>query len=133
MGRISFIMAVAVLFTFGCGTIKEQTRMSDFDKTAKAYQHIMLESDFETAIEFTNPEAVPEDIDYTAYEEFKIVDYQVKKNTISEDKLEVTRTIELKYYKIDSLIVRTVRYEQFWTFDEEKGTWLLQTPLPELK
>ncbi|MBW1787135.1 MAG: hypothetical protein JRK53_11045 [Deltaproteobacteria bacterium] len=133
MGRISFVIAVAVLFTVGCGTIKEKTRMTDFDNIARAYEHIMLESDFETAMEFTDSEAGPEDIDYTAYEDFKIVDYQVKKNTISEDKLEVTRTIELKYYKIDSLIVRTIRYEQVWKYDEEKKTWLLQTPLPELK
>ncbi|MBW1819441.1 MAG: hypothetical protein JRJ60_20055, partial [Deltaproteobacteria bacterium] len=59
MGRISFVIAVAVLFTVGCGTIKEKTRMTDFDNIARAYEHIMLESDFETAMEFTDSEAGP--------------------------------------------------------------------------
>ena len=133
MRRISLVFAAVVLFAMGCGTIKEKTRMTDFDKNTRAFKHIMLESDFETAMGFIDDEAVPEEFDYTAYEDFKVVDYQVKKNEVSDDKMEVTRTIELKYYKIDSLIVRTVRYKQVWKFNEEKGDWRLTTPLPELK
>ena len=97
MRRISIVIMVALTFVIGCGTIKEQTRMSDFDKMDRAYRHIMLESDYETAMGFTDSEVVSEDVDYTAYEKFKIVDYQVKKNKVSEDKLEITRTIQLKY------------------------------------
>ena len=133
MNRISFIMAVVVFFTAGCATIKEKTRMSDFEKVSKSYEQVMLDSDFEAAQGFTDPYAVREAVDLTAYEDFKIVEYQVKKGQVSNDKIEINQIAEVKYYRIDSLVVRTIRYEQLWKYDEVKKNWLLQTGLPEFK
>jgi len=133
MNRISFLMAVVVFFTVGCATIKEKTRMADFEKVTQAYERVMLDSDFETAHGFTDPHAVREEADFTAYEDFKIVEYQVKKGQVSDNKIEVNQTAEVKYYRIDSLIVRTMRYKQLWKYDDVKKTWLLQTDLPDFK
>ena len=133
MNRISFLMAVVVFFTAGCATIKEKTRMSDFEKVSHAYEKVMLDSDFETARGFTDPYAVREAADLTAYEDFKIVEYQVKNGQMSDDKIKINQIAEVKYYRIDSLVVRTIRYEQLWKYDEVKKTWLLQTGLPEFK
>ena len=133
MNRISFLMAVVVFFTAGCATIKEETRMSDFEKVSKSYEQVMLDSDFEAAQGFTDPYAVREAVDLTAYEDFKIVEYQVKKGRVSDDKIKVNQVAEVKYYRIDSLVVRTIRYEQLWKYDEVKKTWLLQTGLPVFK
>jgi len=133
MNRIIFLMAVVVFFTAGCATIKEKTRMADFEEISKAYEQVMLDSDFETAHGFTDPYIVREAADLTAYEDFKIVEYQVKKGQVSDDKIQVNQIAEVKYYRIDSLVVRTMRYEQLWKYDEVKKTWLLQTGLPEFK
>lgn len=133
MNRISFLMAVVVFFTAGCAAIKEKTRMSDFEKVSKSYEQVMLDSDFEAAQGFTDPYAVREAVDLTAYEDFKIVEYQVKNGRVSDDKIQVNQIAEVKYYRIDSLVVRTIRYEQLWKYDEVKKTWLLQTGLPEFK
>lgn len=133
MNRISFLMAAVVFFTAGCATIKEKTRMSGFEKVSKAYEQVMLDSDFETAHGFRDPYAVRETVDLAAYEDFKIVEYQVKNGQVSDDKIQVNQIAEVKYYRIDSLVVRTMRYEQLWKYDEVKKTWFLQTGLPEFK
>jgi len=133
MARISFLVVMAVFFIAGCTTIKEKIRLADFKEVSKAYEHVMLDSDFESAYGFTNPDVVRSETDFTAHEDIKIVEYQVIKGQVSRDKIEVNQNVKIKYYRIDSPIVRTMRYEQLWKYDDVKNTWLLQTGLPEFK
>lgn len=133
MVRISFLMAMIVFLTTGCTTIMEKVRLADFDEVSKAYEHVMLDSDFEVARGFSNPEIVRSDVDFTAYEDIKIVEYSVKKGQVSNDNIEVKQTAVVKYYRTDTLIVRTIQDEQLWKYDDVKKTWILQTGLPEFK
>jgi hypothetical protein len=133
MARISFLVVMAVFFTAGCTTIREKIRLSDFEEVSKAYEQVMLDSDFESAYGFTNPDVVRSETDFTAHEDIKIVEYQVKNRQVSRDNIEVNQTVKIKYYKIRSPIVRTMRYDQLWKYDDVKETWLLQTGLPEFK
>ncbi len=123
MFRISFLIVIVVFFTAGCATLMEKSRMAGFEKISRAYERIMLDSDFETAHGFTDLESVREVIDFTAYKDIKIVEYQVKKGWVSDDRIKVKQTVEVKYYRIDSLIVRTMRYEQLWKYDDMKKTF----------
>ena len=133
MYRTSFLIVVVIFFIAGCATIGEKRRIAGFEKVSRAYERIMLDSNFETAHGFTDLESVREEIDFTAYKDIKIVEYQVKKGWVSDDRIEVHQIVEVKYYRIDSLIVRTMRYEQLWKYDDVKKTWLLQAGLPEFK
>jgi len=133
MARISFLVVMAVFFAAGCITIKEKVRLAVFEDVSKAYEHVMLDSDFESAYEFTNPDVVRSETDFMAHEDIRIVEYQVKKEQASRDKTEVNQSVKIKYYRIASPIVRTMRYEQLWKYDDVKKTWLIQTGLPEFK
>jgi hypothetical protein len=126
-------MAGVVFFTAGCMAIKDATLMSGFEKVSQAYELVLLDSDFETAHGFIDPEVAREEVDFTAYKDIKIVEYQVKKGQVSNDKNRINQVAEVKYYRLDSLIVRTVRYNQLWKYDHVRKSWLLQTGLPELK
>lgn len=132
MNRLTLLMAVALFFTTGCATIMEASRVADFEEVSKAYERAMLDSDFETAHGFTDPEIVPE-VDFALYEDFKVVEYKVKKGKMSNAKTEVNETVEVKYYRVDRLVVETVRYGQLWKYDSVKKTWILKTGLPEFK
>jgi hypothetical protein len=133
MARVSFLVVMAVFFAAGCTTIKEKVRLADFEEVSKAYEHVMLDSDFESAYGFTNPDVVRSETDFTAHEDIKIVEYQVKKEQPSRDKTEVNQSVKIKYYRNASPKVRTMRYEQLWKYDDVKKTWFLQTGLPEFK
>lgn len=133
MYRIGFLIVGVIFFTAGCATITEKNRMAGFEEISKAYERIMLGSKFETAHGFTDPKSVRKGIEFTAYKGIKIVEYRVKEGWVSDDKLVVNQIVEMKYYRIDRLVVRTIRYEQLWKYDDLKNTWLLQTGLPELK
>ncbi len=113
--------------------LKEKIRLADFEEISRAYEHVMLNSDFESAYEFINPDAVRSETDFTAYKDIKIVEYQVKKGQASRDKNEVNQSVKIKYYRNASPTVRTIRYEQLWKYDHVKKTWLLQTGLPKFK
>ena len=133
MARISFLVMMVVFLAAGCATIKEKIRLADFEEVSKAYEHVMLDSDFESACEFTNPDVVRSKTDITAYKDIKIIEYQVKNGQASKDKNEVNQSVKIKYYRNASPTVRTMRYEQLWKYDDVKETWLLQTGLPEFK
>jgi len=79
MARISFLVVMVVFFAAGCTTINEKVRLANFEEVSKAYEHVMLDSDFESAYGFTNPDVVRSETDFTAHEDIKIIEYQVKK------------------------------------------------------
>ena len=133
MARISFLIVMAVFFAAGCTTIKEKIRLRDFKEVSEAFEHVMLDSDFESAYGFTNPDVVRSKTDFRAHEDIKIVEYEVKKRQMSGNQIEVNQSVKIKYYRIDSPVVRTMRYEQLWKYDDVKKTWLLQAGLPEFK
>jgi len=95
MARISFLVVMAVFFADGCTTIKEKIRLADFKEVSKAYEHVMLDSDFESAYGFTNPDVVRSETDFTAHEDIKIIEYQVKKNKRPETRLKLIRASRL--------------------------------------
>jgi hypothetical protein len=133
MARISFLVVMAVLFAAGCTTISEKIRLADFEEVSKAYKRVMLDSDFESAYAFTNPDVFQSKTDFTAYKDIKVIEYQVKNGQSSSDKNEVNQSVKIKYYRNARPTVRTMRYEQLWKYDDVKETWLLQTALPEFK
>jgi hypothetical protein len=133
MARISFLVVLAVFLAAGCTTIKEKIRLADFEKVSKAYEHVMLNSDFESAYDFTSPDVVRSETDFAAYKDIKIVKYRVKNGQASGDKNEVNQSVEIKYYSNANPTVRTMRYEQLWKYDDVKKTWLLETGLPIFK
>ena len=83
MARISFLVVMGVFFAAGCTTIKEKVRLADFEEVSKAYEHVMLDSDFESAYGFTNSDVVRSETDFTAHENIKILEYQIKKEQLS--------------------------------------------------
>ena len=133
MRRVSIFIAVVLFLTAGCATIKEKTRMKNFEKVSQLYQRVMLESDFEAAHEFIDSGAVADETDFTVYNDIKIIEYQVKKGLMSGDNSQVSQTVEVKYYWTDNLVVRTMRYGQLWKYDELEKTWRLKTGLPQFK
>jgi hypothetical protein len=107
--------------------------MTRFEKTSNAYRELILLSEFETAYTFGNTENMNEDVNLDALKNIKVTDYALKSYEVSNDKSEITQSVEMEYYWAGRYRVRTILDKQIWKYDEEKQTWLLHTGLPRFE
>lgn len=63
----------------------------------------------------------------------KVTSYELLDREISKDKLLARQSVEIKYYKLDSMIEKTLIDTQVWEYDREEKTWRLQGGLPDFK
>lgn len=128
-----FLILVVMLMTAGCATIGEMSRMKSLENVSQLYERVMLDSDFEAAQEFIDPGANPKQPDMAAYKDIKIVAYNVKKSKIAADASEISQSVEVQYYRTDNLVVKTMRVEQLWGYNETAKSWRLKNGLPQFK
>lgn len=122
-----------VLMMIGCSTMSENLRLGKFEKTSKAYEKVLREALFETAVQFMSPETIKEETDFSQYKKIKVFEYAVKDVGLSEDKLEIHQTAEIQYFMLDRYVLKTIQDKQFWKYHEEHEDWFLQTGLPHFK
>jgi hypothetical protein len=129
----NMIIAVFIFLPLGCASISEHAKMEAYGRTMDSYQTAMQLSDFNTVCKAVDPlEMVRKDC-LQRYENVKIVSYEVLGVNLSEDKLEVTQTVEAEYFFVDRYIVKKIEYEQSWHYDKETQNWLLQTAPPHFE
>ena len=128
-----FFVLLLCLLLFGCATVSDRVRMEKFERTSKAYEKALRRAFFETALGFMGQETLAAETDVSGYKNIKVFDYEVKDIRLSQDNRQVHQTAEIKYFALDSYILRTIQDEQSWQYDEKNGNWILQTGLPDFK
>ena len=107
--------------------------MDNFAQTSKSYGTAIHWSNFEEAIyhiKETQKESNPPDVKNLM--QIKVTSYEVKKISISKDKLQVRQAVEIKYYRTGTLIERPLTDDQLWEYDETEKRWYIQR-LPDFK
>lgn len=118
----------------GCVSMPEMRKMDQFEETSNAYEAAISWSDFESASLFLktqeteNVSALIEEL-----KQFKVTSYTVKNFLPSQDKSQVLLIAEIKYFKLNRLIVKSMSYRQLWKYDAAEERWLLTSGLPDLK
>jgi hypothetical protein len=59
--------------------------------------------------------------------------YDVKQVDLAEDKRHVSQVVEIKYYQLDNVVIKTIRDEQLWEYDPKEKSWYLSSGLPPFK
>lgn len=131
--RWHLLLLTTFFIVNGCTTINRSIRLAKFDDISKTYEHLILDSDFAATQGFNSPEINRLDTDLAAYDGIEVVEYKVLNGHVTSDNNDVYQTAEMKYYRTDTLVVHTIKFEQLWRYNDEKKTWLLQTALPVLK
>ena len=129
----NMIIAVLICLPLGCASISEHAKMEAYDRNMDSYQIAMRLSDFNTVCKSVEPSEMGRKECLKRYENMKIVSYDVLGIKVSEDKLEVTQTIEAEYYFLDRYVVKKIEYEQSWRYMKETKSWLLQTGPPHFE
>ena len=129
----NMIIACLIFLSLGCASISEQAKMDAYDRTMDAYQTTMRLSDYNAACKYVDPAEMGRKDCLQQYEKVKIVSYDVRGVSVTEDKLEVTQTVEVEYYFVDRYVVNKIEYEQSWRYMKEMKSWLLQTGPPHFE
>lgn len=134
--RIGYALQIFVCLALmvGCATYSDMKKQDDFSETSKSYEKMIFWSNFDTADSFRDPqarEAQPADID--ELKNIKVTSYSVKKVMVSDDQSEVRQIVEIGYYRVDEVTLKTMRDQQVWLYNPTFKRWYLQSGLPPFK
>ena len=130
----ALIFFVCLALTAGCAAYSDMKKQDDFSETSKSYEKMIFWSNYDTADSFRDPqerESHPADID--ELKNIKVTSYSVKKVSVSEDQSEVRQTVEIGYYRVDEVTLKTIRDQQVWVYNPIAKRWYLQSGLPLFK
>lgn len=125
----SLLIAAALASCITQGSIH-----ADFEKDFRNYNEMLRWHQFDEASIF------PVDSISAGYRErlkaakdVAVVDYRIRNIQYDEKKREAEVTVEIDYYKMTAVTVKTVIDNQKWTYKEKegKGHWRLTSLLPE--
>ena len=134
MNKSAFIIisAITVLFTLaGCASISDMNRMDAFDETVKTYEKMVFWSEFDAALAFREPRADSDDQpDMNSLKKVRVTSYRVKRLKASADKSQVQQFVEIGYYRMDDVTVKTIVDQQLWVYNNDAQRWFIQSDLP---
>ena len=122
---------VAVWLVVGCASMMDQVKMNKFADTSKSYGEALLWGHFEAANLYRKPVlAENEKPDFEKLKNVKVAQYDVKDMKVSDDGSKINQDAEITYFHRNKMILKTLRDQQVWEFDDKDGRWYLTTPLP---
>lgn len=127
------IIAMLFFLPLGCATIAEQAKMDEYGRTMDAYEAAMRVSDFNAACQYVEPAEMGRKDCLKRYANLKLVSYDVLGIKVTQDKQEVSQTVEAEYYFLNRYVVKKTQYEQSWRYKEDLEKWMLQTGPPHFE
>jgi len=131
--RLLGIICALVIAT-GCASLSQRNRLDQFGETSKAYGQMVFWSQYEEASAFRKPGLTEKDMDYfEQLKDFKVTAYNVKSMSPSDDKKQIRQVVVISYYRVDEVVVRTLRDQQLWIYDDTDEQWYLEGELPNFQ
>lgn len=132
MGKLKYTVFVVALMIFGCAGIKTGQQMTLFDETSRAYDRAIRWGEFEEAYAYKKLSDKDNTLpDFTEYRQIRVTSYKVKKTIVDEEGFtKVLRVVDIQYYRMSNVTVRTIIDRQKWEYNAEKDRWYLLSELP---
>ena len=129
---LKIILATTVLFALaGCASLSDMNRMDAFDETVKTYEKMVFWSEFDAALAFREPGTDSDDQpDMIALKKVRVTSYKVKRLKAAADKSQVQQIVEIGYYRMDDVTVKTILDQQLWVYNNDAQRWFIRSDLP---
>jgi hypothetical protein len=119
---------------FGCATMHEKERLEKFGPTAYLYEKMISESKFDVALAFQGEPKSGEKLpDFEDLKSIKVFAYNVLGVYPSADKRRINQLVEIRYFRVNNMVVKSVQDRQVWIYDEVDARWYLQSHLPQFR
>lgn len=130
------VLQLCALLLAGCASVESslERRLELFEQTTFRFENAIRWGHYELANEFIksqeNDQTTP---DFSKLQNFRVSSYELLKSSIAPDELQAWQTVEIKYYNVNTLVEKTLVYEQQWTYDTLEKRWYLNGGFPLLK
>jgi hypothetical protein len=136
MAKFMVRYVVLMLLIMGCATSldDEKENWKKFDETSRAYLIAIRWGEYEAAYAFKRiPDANTEVPDFNDMRDIRVTSYRVKQTIISKDEMLVMQLVDIQYYRMRDVTVRTITDRQKWEYDKERERWYLLSDLPHFE
>ena len=120
---------IVSIMLFACTTTDE---IELLDLQTMAYERSVRWGEFARAKSFHKDAPLLADLERRRLKNYRVTDYSVLQ-TRTPDLNNSYLIVEIKYYKNDRPVIKSIVVKQHWKRDEESEVWYLNSPYPKFK
>ena len=102
------------------------------DKSVTSYERAIRWGEFVRAKSFHKKAPELSDLERRRLKFYRVTGYTTLQNN-TPDKHNAYFTVEIKYYKNDQLVIKSVTVKQHWKREKKSTLWYLDTPFPKFR
>lgn len=124
------ISLLLMLLLGGCASTPEE--LEQLDTTLKNYEKAMLWSEYDYILTSHKGNKMSQ-YQHEKLKSIKVTSYNVLKSKLMPGGKNFVQLVEMKYYNRSYGVVRSIRADQEWVYEEARKVWVLLTPFPAFK
>jgi len=128
---LSFVFLVSVSATLSSCALSPDP-METLDSSIRSYERAIRWGGFQRAKSFHKHSPVLSDIERRRMKFYRVTGYNVLQHN-TPDKFNSHLVVEIKYYKNDMPVVKTIVTKQHWKREKESKVWYLESEFPKFK
>lgn len=125
-----FILSWVLTSLTSCSITPDEMEM--LDKSLSSYERAIRWGDFTVAKSFHKGDPVLHPIERRRLKLYRVTDYTVLSN-VTPDLNNAHLLVEIKYYKNDRPVIKTLTIKQDWKRDEKTGIWYVDSKFPDFR
>ena len=126
-----FVLLLTVLSSLASCAVSPDP-METLDSSVRSYERAIRWGAFQRAKSFHKHSPVLSDFERRRMKLYRVTGYNVLQHS-TPDKFNSHLLVEIKYYKNDMPVVKTIVSKQHWKREKESKVWYLDSPYPKFK
>lgn len=102
------------------------------DRSISSYDRAIRWAEYSRAKSFHKSDPVLSDLERRRLKLYRVTDYKILQND-TPNVHNAYLLVEIKYYKNDRPVIKSLTVKQHWKREEESKTWYLDTPFPNFR
>ena len=132
---IKAIFKLVLVFTlfsslFSCAASPDE--MVLLDRSIMSYERAIRWGDFTRAKSFHKNDPTLSDLERRRLKFYRVTGYSTLQNDI-QDRHNAFLYVEVKYYKNDRPVIKTITYKQHWKRESDSKIWYLDSQFPKFR
>ena len=127
-------LLIATLLAVACAevrSIKGRKRADALQASINTYRKLIRWSHFDEAVKYLRAEDDSEiEVDLARTNRYRVTSYEISDKLVADTRAAARVVATIEYYEIDSGVLKGLRDEQYWWYDEEAERWFLGSTLP---
>ena len=128
---IKLVLALSILSLLASCAMSPDP-MQTLDSSIRSYERALRWGDFNRAKTFHKNGSTMSDVERRRMKFYRVTGYTVLQHN-TPDKHNSHLLVEIKYYKNDMPVIKSITAKQHWKREKESKIWYLDTPYPRFR